>query len=314
LSFSNKCIIFDVDGVLIDTRFSYNIAIRKTVELVFSKIESGIFDKPLVTDEMIYEFRQTGNFNNDTDTAYAILLCNLCLPHKDTQIRNFIMEVVKKATYNGIISVEQYLSSLSRNRMSLVKTRLNYPNDVTESIVTRIFDEYFYGPVLFRKKYGRKPLYYFGRPLINKDRILIKKSVLRKVSDLFCERVAIITGRSKLASQYSLGMIYASFDQEASTYLEDVDRNFRKPNPHSLEKSLNLLSSTQGFYVGDSSEDLIMAKKLNRRKRYNIQFIGVYGASINPEKTREFFLKNHCLAVKTVNEIPNILYKVRSKS
>jgi HAD superfamily phosphatase len=314
LSFSNKCIIFDVDGVLIDTRFSYNIAIRKTVELVFSKIESGIFDKPLVTDDMIYEFRQTGNFNNDTDTAYAILLCNLCIPHRDTLMRNFIIEVVKKATYNGIISVEQYLSGFSRNRLKLVKTRLNYPNDVTQSIVTRIFDEYFYGAALFRKKYGLKPLYYFGSPLINKDRILIKKSALRKISDLFSGRMAIITGRSKLASQYSLGMIYTSFDQKASTHLEDVDRNFRKPNPHSLQKSLNLLSYTQGFYVGDSSEDLIMAKRLNKRNRYNIQFIGVYGASINPEKAREFFLKNRCLAVETVNEIPNILYKVRSRS
>jgi len=314
LSFSNKCIIFDVDGVLIDTRFSYNIAIRKTVGSVFSKIESGISEKPLVTNDMIYEFRQTGNFNNDTDTAYAILLCNLCIPHRDTQMRNFIIQVVNKATYNGIISVEQYLSDISRKRLKIVKTLLNYPNNVKDSIVTRIFDEYFYGSELFRKKYGLKPLYYFGRPLIDKDRILIKKSALSKISDLFSGRMAIITGRSKLASQYSLGMIYTFFDKKASTYLEDVDRNFRKPNPHSLEKSLNLLSSTQGFYVGDSSEDLIMVERLNERNRYNIQFIGVYGASINPKKAREFFLKNRCLTVETVNEIPNILYKVRSRS
>jgi len=263
---------------------------------------------------MIFEFKQTGNFNNETDTAYAILLCNMCIPHRYTQMRNFIIEVMKKATHNGIISVEQYLSGFSRKRLKMVKTLLNYPNDVTDSIVTRIFDEYFYGAELFRKKYGHKPLYYFGRPLIDKDRILIKKSALRKISDLFSGRMAIITGRSKLASQYSLGTIYTSFDQNASTYLEDVDRSFRKPNPHSLEKSLNLLSTTQGFYVGDSSEDLIMAKRLNERNRYNIQFIGVYGASINPEKAREFFLKNRCLAVETVNEIPNILIKVKSRS
>jgi HAD superfamily phosphatase len=284
------------------------------VELAFSKIESGISDKPLVTNDMIYEFRQTGNFNNDTDTAYAILLCNLCIPHRVTQIRNFIIQVVKKATYNGIISVEQYLSGVSRKRLKIVKTLLNYPNDVKDSMVTRIFDEYFYGAELFRRKYSLKPLYYFGRPLIDKDRILIKKSALRKISALFSGRMAIITGRSKLASQYSLGMIHSFFDQKASTYLEDLDRNFRKPNPHSLEKSLNLLSTTQGFYVGDSSEDLIMARRLNERNRYNIQFIGVYGASINPEKAREFFLKNGCPAVETVNEIPNILYKVRSRS
>jgi hypothetical protein len=300
--------------VLIDTRLSYNIAIKETVELIFSKIESGVIQNPLITNDLIYEFRQTGNFNNDTDTAYAILLCNLCFHHKNEDMKNFILEVVKKATYNGIVSVEQYLSGFSRNRLKYVKRLLNYPNDATSSIVTRIFDEYFYGPALFRKKYGFKSAYYFGRPLIDKDRVLITKSAMHKISDLFCGRAAIITGRSNLASQYSLGMIYNLFDQEASSYLEDVERKLRKPNPHSLEKSLNLLSSREGFYVGDSSEDLLMVKKLNSRKRFNIQFIGVYGASISPDKAKDFFARNQCIVVKTVNEIPNILNKVRSKS
>jgi HAD superfamily phosphatase len=126
--------------------------------------------------------------------------------------------------------------------------------------------------------------------------------------------VAIITGRSKLASQYSLGPIYNLFDQRASTYLEDADRKFRKPNPRSLENSLNLLSCREGFYVGDSNEDLIMANKLNNRKSYNIQFIGIYGASISSEKSKDFFSKNRCISAKTVNEIPNILNKVRSRT
>jgi HAD superfamily phosphatase len=191
LIFSNKCIIFDVDGVLIDTRLSYNIAIKKTVELIFSRIDSGLFNNPLVTNEMIFRFRQTGNFNNDADTAYAILLCNLCSPYKKKDMKNFIIGVAKKETYNGIISVEQYLSSFSRKRLKYVKTLLNYPNDVSRSIVTRIFDEYFYGPALFSKKYGLKPVYYFGRPLINKDKILITKDFryfLRKSGHHYWEK------------------------------------------------------------------------------------------------------------------------------
>ena len=307
---SDKCILFDVDGVLIDTRLSYNIAIKETVELIFTKIESGVLENPIIADDIIYEFRQTGNFNNDTDTAYAILLCNLCFPYKNADMKNFILQVVKKATYNGIISVERYLSGFSRNRLKYVKGLLNYPNDAIGSIVTRVFDEYFYGPALFRKKYGFRPAYYLGRPLIDKDRVLITKSAMHKISDLFCGRAAVITGRSKLASQYSLGMIYNLFDQKASIYLEDLDRKLRKPNPHPLEKSLNLLSTREGFYVGDSTEDLVMVKKLNGRKSFNIQFIGVYGASISPDKAKDFFARNHCLAVKTVNEIPNILNKV----
>lgn len=314
LIFSNECIIFDVDGVLIDTKLSYNKAIRKTVEFVLRKIKADLPGASLVTDDMIYEFRQSGNFNNDIDTAYALLLCILCSPHKDIQVRDFIIEVAKEAAYDGIRSVEEYLSTFRRNHVKRVKMKLNYPNGVTNSILTRIFDEYFYGPSLFSKKHGLEPIYYIGRPLINYDRVIIKKSALRKISELFCGKVAIITGRSKLASQYSLGKMYSSFNQEASVYLEDANRLFRKPNPLSLEKSLNVLSSTQGFYVGDSTEDLIMCKNLNRRKRYNIQFIGAYGASVDPKRIKEYFLKNRCPMVKTVNDIPNIIYKVRSRS
>jgi len=52
---------------------------------------------------------------------------------------------------------------------------------------------------------------------------------------------------------------------------------------------------------------------LNSIDDYNVEFIGVYGAAVHPKRIKEYFLGENCLIVKNVNELSNILYKVRNK-
>ncbi|MGI0035655.1 MAG: hypothetical protein ACRD98_07295, partial [Nitrososphaera sp.] len=73
------CALFDIDGVLVDIRRSYNTAIKKTVEFVLNQISGRAF-RNLVTDQIILRFRQAGGFNNDADTCYAIALAMLANP------------------------------------------------------------------------------------------------------------------------------------------------------------------------------------------------------------------------------------------
>ena len=53
------CALFDVDGVLVDIRKSYNSAIKKTVEFMLSRL-LGRTLRGLVTDGIILKFRQSG--------------------------------------------------------------------------------------------------------------------------------------------------------------------------------------------------------------------------------------------------------------
>src|SRR5918912_3558617 len=76
-SFIADCAIFDVDGVLVDTRKSYNTAISKTVDFVVQRITGRSNLNGLVNQEIISKFRRTGGFNNDADTSYAICLATL---------------------------------------------------------------------------------------------------------------------------------------------------------------------------------------------------------------------------------------------
>lgn len=70
---SVEALVFDCDGVLIDVRPSYDVAINRTVRYILSKLFYRDFS-PIATRRIIYRFRQSGGFNNDWDTVCAILL------------------------------------------------------------------------------------------------------------------------------------------------------------------------------------------------------------------------------------------------
>lgn len=70
---SVDALVFDCDGVLIDVRPSYDVAIARTVRYILSKLFYRDF-WPITTRRIIYRFRQSGGFNNDWDTVCAILL------------------------------------------------------------------------------------------------------------------------------------------------------------------------------------------------------------------------------------------------
>ncbi|MDQ4067796.1 MAG: phosphatase, partial [Thermoproteota archaeon] len=53
------CVLFDIDGVLVDIRKSYNASIKETVDYVLKFITGNSF-RTLVTDQIILKFRQSG--------------------------------------------------------------------------------------------------------------------------------------------------------------------------------------------------------------------------------------------------------------
>ncbi len=148
----DACIIFDIDGVLIDTRKSYIESIKQTVQYIVKRNNPTIDNvESLVTDDMIFNFRKSGMFNNDADTSYAFILSIVCGPSKISDLHIFLENITGNATTNGIKSVENFLLDYSKDKEKVIRTMrmLNYPGDIHSSIVARVFDEYFYGPSLF---------------------------------------------------------------------------------------------------------------------------------------------------------------------
>jgi phosphoglycolate phosphatase-like HAD superfamily hydrolase len=326
------CIIFDIDGVLIDVRKSYNEAIKNTVQFVVGSIIKKDNLKELVTDKIILKFRQTGGFNNDTDTSYAISLALLSYPElENSNFENFLIEVAEHGDETGIYSIEKYIKKLLSNETSScnnpikiqkVLDYLNYPGKVGDSIISTVFDELFYGQELFSKKHGIKPEYYFGKPLIENDKIVITDNTIRKIKERFNEKIAMVSGRSKIAAAYALNKKFYLLNEKDSVFLEDEDRKYAKPNPYGLKKVIDKINIENDdiLYCGDSIEDLIMCRRAeeelnqknpNKTRRVNIIFCGIYGCSSNPnELINNFIDKKADIIIKSVNNLPHILNKV----
>ena len=312
---SNSCIIFDIDGTLIDTKESYNKTIKKTVQFLVKYIDkSKVALGNIVSDEMIFKFRKSGMFNNDTDTTYALVQSIVCGPPKKSDLLFFIDNIAENASSKGIISVENYLKDYSQNRLRQIKKILKYPGNVRTSIIARIFDEYFYGPQLFKKQHDTNSEFYFGKPLIENDSLLITNSTHKKISNLFDKKIGIVSGRGRIAAEYSLKSIFEFFDEKGSVYLEDEKREMGKPNPSALIKSIKSFGVRKAFYVGDSAEDLFMVQRARKISNLDIQLVGVCASNARSSQIRTLFTSNGTsLIVKNVNELPNILNKVKSQ-
>ncbi len=303
------CVLFDIEGVLIDIRKSYNAAIKVTVEYMLKFITGSSFQR-LVTDHIILKFRQSGGFNNDTDTSYAITLATLANPPKNiSQGRKFLAKVAENSDESGYISVEKFLAIYDIEKW---KKMLNYPAPVEDSMLAQVFDEIFYGPDLFRKQDHLEPKYWTtDRPLIKNDRLAVSVKTMKKLHKVFKGNLAIVSGRSRLAAEYSLQPIIKYFNSDACVFLEDKKRKYAKPNPYAVKHAMKVMSARTAIYVGDSVEDLLMARRAEKETGAKFAFVGIYGNSSEPGKTVYKFKQEGVEAImRSVNQLPNIINKV----
>lgn len=315
-----EAIIFDIDGVLVDVKKSYDEAIIKTVQFILIKSFNINLDN-FPFQDMISKLRNTGGFNNDIDTAYSIVLIILyCIlinkMNTDKTIQVF-RSILEKLDDRGKDSVEKELEKIG-NITSITK-ELRYPSD--GDTISTLFNEIFYGPILYKKRFNKEPIYYFDEPLINKDILIIKESTIRLLSKKFNGNLGLISGRSKIASYFTLNSLIDYFDEKACVFLEDENREVSKPNAFSLHKVFDNLKLTSALYVGDSIADLLMVENFRKQTTEDrIFFCGVYGdgdvdgrnkkGSI--DKKRLLKSNNADVIIKNVNDLPNILNNTKN--
>ncbi len=298
-------IIFDCDGVLIDVYNSYELAIKKTTDFVVKEM-TGISESNLVTEKMIDGFKATGGFNDEVDLTYALILSVVTAKKLNKQFKEFIFEVIKNADQNGIKSVERFFDTLKVD-ISDIRKKLSYPSERFANPLSSIFDEMFYGAKLYAQLYKKKPKFFDGKGLIENDVVLLTEKLIDELQKRFGKKISIVTGRSLLSAQYSLKKLFDKFDVENSKFLEDESREMAKPNPLALISSIKGISGTCTLFVGDSTEDYIMAQKADDTGIPTI-FCGVYGTSKDPQAKRALFEnKNVDIIVESINLIPKTL-------
>ena len=296
-------IIFDCDGVLIDITKSYDLAIVKTTQYVlenYSKITNSIN----VDFKIIDGFKSTGGFNDEVDLAYAAILSLVAAKKLEKDPTEFIFDVIKNSDSNGIVTVEKYLQN--QTDISEIKNQLSYPGTHHDNPLYQIFDQLFYGPELYKKLFDKDSK--FSEPgLIEQDDVILNNSLLELLEKKFNSKIAMVTGRGKESVSYSLKELLPRFDLKNSVFLEDESRDLAKPNPKPLLDSIKGMNGTSTLYVGDSMEDLIMAKRVTDMGNKTI-FCGIIGTSKNPQEKLELFEKNEAvLVLESIHLLPKVL-------
>jgi len=296
-------IIFDCDGVLIDITKSYDQTIIKTTRYVlenFAKINDSIN----VDFKIIDGFKSTGGFNDEVDLTYAAIISLVAAKKLEKEQTSFIFDVIKNADSSGIISVEKYLEN--QTDISDIKRQLSYPGVHHENPLYQIFDQLFYGPELYQKLFKNSSK--FSEPgLIEQDDVILNDLLIEKLQKKFDSKIAIVTGRGKESTSYSLKELLEKFDLKNSVFLEDESRELAKPNPQSLLNTIKGMNSILTLFVGDSMEDFIMAKKATNLGR-KTTFCGIIGTSKNPQEKLELFQRNGAILVlDSINLLQKVL-------
>jgi HAD superfamily hydrolase (TIGR01549 family) len=296
-------IIFDCDGVLIDITKSYDQAIIKTTNYVLENV-AGIANIIPVDSRIIDGFKSTGGFNDEVDLTYAAILSIFAAKKLEKIQHDFVFEVIHNSDSSGIQSVEKYIEKIVD--ISQIQKKLSYPGTHRESILYKIFDQIFYGPELYTKIFNQ-PSEFLQPGLIENDVVIFDNLLARKLKSKFSSKISIVTGRGKESVKFSLQELLYEFDLKNSAFLEDEPRCMAKPNPESLLRSITGMNCKNTVYVGDSMEDLIMAKKATQLGHHTT-FCGVIGTSKEPEQKLELFELNGArLVLDSIHLLPKVL-------
>ena len=297
-------VIFDCDGVLIDVTNSYDITIQRTTGYILKEIANITKFDP-VTSKMIEGFKATGGFNDEVDLTYAAILSVVAAKSMNKRANEFVFEVILNADQTGIKSVEKYLDRLMVD-ISDIRKKLNYPGLHSDNLIHSIFDQIFYGPELYDRLFHKKSNF-TEAGLIENDVVLVKKDMLDILKKKFQSKLAIVSGRGIESIRHSLNELLKEFDVKNSVFLEDEPRELAKPNPQSLARSILGLGSSHCLYVGDSTEDYIMAQKATAMNNITT-FCVIFGTGKFPDQKRKFFEeKNVAMILESIDLLPKAL-------
>jgi|TARA_B110000196_G_scaffold216905_1_gene186275 phosphoglycolate phosphatase-like HAD superfamily hydrolase len=297
-------IIFDCDGVLVDIRNSYDNAINKTI----SAIMNELFDEKIsdvVTSKILYGLKSVGGFNDEVAVVYAVIMTLIASKKSNIEFEKLINDVISNANESGINSIDNYFINQNIDLME-IKLKLDYENSRKVSYIHQIFNQLFYGPILYEEIFNEKSKF-TERPLIDLDNIVLDDNLMSKLKNRFGTKISTVTGRGNFAFSYSMKNFLDNFDMKNSVFLEDRPLNFAKPNPESLIESISGINSKCSLYIGDSMEDLMMVEKC-KEHGYDVSFCGIYGSSDEPELKYELFQKNNAsFILESIQELPKAL-------
>jgi len=339
-------IVFDCDGVLIDVRNAYNVAIAATTRIIIEAFTGTIIPEAIFSSELNYSYKRTGGFNNDWSHAYALIMRILAeVPNEEIseldrlaeeslkydspkQRFDFIAGKVKNnipidSLYQKLMEFSIQLDdsgvkkvdSLLLQRIGLnIKNALKFRGDVGESIISTLFEELFLGSDLFKETFNIEPSFvHSDKGIVEASEIIIFKQTLKDLNSVLGgSRFGVASGSLENTAKHILKDIIDVIPEESQYWYDVVERDSKKIGRDNLHKPnpYSLLKSSESFNAKKVLYvgDTVADFLTARNAGEDYLFAGVYGAVHSSMNVMEGFLSlGSDIVVPTVNELPNTL-------
>jgi HAD superfamily hydrolase (TIGR01548 family) len=310
---AKRLIVFDMDGVIVDVSGSYRETVRQTARLFFKEASSwDDLPDPLFSLTDLARVKQSGGLNNDWDLTFLVinLLFTLVDGSIDCEDPNPWSRYYKMIRRFDVAALAQFLNSTKKPITKLLekkgKQRHEFPTSLytgdvgSGNIIKQIFQEIYLGKDLFESTYNIPAKVYYEKGYINREKLLIDKSILDSLSKN--NILAIATGRPKAEADYPLDLfglrkffpvIYSLDDclREEQKIFELKKRkvSFSKPNPFMLDAIEEIYGDnvSEFYYIGDMPDDMMAASK----SRAGFVAIGILVSSSEKESLKEDLLR-----------------------
>ncbi|HVR87992.1 MAG TPA: HAD family hydrolase [Candidatus Limnocylindria bacterium] len=215
-------VIFDVDGVLVDTDASYTEAVIRTVAWL---VPGAVVDRDLVR-----LWRRTGDWNNDWDLCYGLYawLSGSPRPSAEGAARRTLAELVDRA--RGTLALDY-------------------------AAVQGVFEEHYNGTAVAVARYGVPARVGNDRPLARDEVVLLRPELLEQLRTMGIVKLGVVTGRVRLDWERVASRIPLPPGVAIAT-----DEDGRKPDPTGLRRVVQALRPTGFVLVGDTLNDLRMVR------------------------------------------------------
>jgi phosphoglycolate phosphatase-like HAD superfamily hydrolase len=338
-----------MDGVLIDVSRSYRETIRQTIRIYLETcLGFKVGKREPISEEDMTLFKSVGGFNNDWDLTSGLLLYLLSI--------SGIPPFEKKKRFSSIEEIAFYLkkrsSQFPQNMTSLLQKKRLPPffkevkslggglkgvrralraswdgwvyrsGDLDkENLVKRIFQEIYLGEK-FASYYQLHPLFYMGKGLYHKERLLISKKILSSLQKKI--RLGIASGRPRFEAELALKRfrLLPYFDslvtldecvKEEARIFHSTGRRISclKPHPYSLLRGVQEIGipNPRCGYVGDVVDDMKAAQA--SKKKFHVLAIGFLGGQKKGKAMKESLLR---AGADLVIESPRDLLRLISPS
>ena len=215
------CLIFDIDGVLLDTHNSFPALIGRAVEVGWLR-SGGEVDCPGYSDEFQWVFKRHGSFNDDYDIAWYLL---------------------SAAISSGVEKLSEALPSVELLERSIIGCRGDCVSWILEQFGARVnrgefrslcADIYFGDeetPGLYLQERVMLPIHWSQLPL----------------------PVGIYTGRDSREWEFAKKMLnWQDFPDDRIVH---SDSGIRKPSPEGFEILCSRMGRERPLFFGDTASD-----------------------------------------------------------